>query len=147
MRAKVAAVLFWFAALALFPTVVLARQNASPADLVVLHGRIYTVNAKQPWAQALAIRDGKILSVGAEREIEKYRGPSTKVIDARSHLVLPGFEDTHVHFTAGSFSLQQVKLDDAGSIGEIQKRVKEYAEAHPGTSFIQGIWLDVPSVW
>src|SRR5512135_3674428 len=142
MRAKVAAVLFWFVALAVFPTEVLARQTASLADMVVLHGKIYTVNARQPWAQALAIRDGKILSVGSEKEIEKYRGAATKVIDAQNHLVLPGFEDTHVHFTAGSFGLQQVKLDDADSIAEIQKRVKEYAEAHPGTSFIQGFgWM------
>lgn len=142
MRAKVAVVLFWFVAPAVFPTEVLARQTASLADMVVLHGKIYTVNARQPWAQALAIRDGKILSVGSEKEIEKYRGAATKVIDAQNHLVLPGFEDTHVHFTAGSFGLQQVKLDDADSIAEIQKRLKEYAEAHPGTSFIQGFgWM------
>jgi len=126
----------------LFTRSVSAQQNAAPADMVVLHGKIYTVNAKQPWAQALAIRDGKIISVGSEKEIEKFRGASTRVIDAKDHLVLPGFVDTHVHFTGGAFSLQQVKLDDASSIAEIQKRVKEYAAAHPGNSFIEGFgWM------
>ena len=119
-----------------------AQEHASPADLVVLHGEIYTVNAKQPWAQALAIRGGKIIAVGSDKQMESYRGASTQVIDAKGHLVFPGFVDTHVHFTGGSFSLQHVKLDDAESIPEIQKRVKEYAAAHPGTSFVEGFgWM------
>ena len=139
MRIAVAVLLLMVANV--FTSAVLA-QDASPADIVVLHGKIYTVNAKQPWAQALAIRDGKIILVGSEKEIEKFRGASTRVIDAKDHLVLPGFEDTHVHFIGGAFSLQQVKLDDASSIAEIQKRVKEYAAAHPGNSFIQGFgWM------
>ncbi len=119
-----------------------AQEHASPADLVVLHGKIYTVNTKQPWAEALAIRGGKIIAVGSDKQMESYRGASTQVIDAKGHLVLPGFVDTHVHFTGGSFSLQHVKLDDAESIPEIQKRVKEYAAAHPGTSFVEGFgWM------
>lgn len=114
----------------------------APADIVVLHGKIYTVNAKQPWAEALAIRGGKIIAVGSQKEIGRYRGATTRTIDAKDHLVLPGFVDTHVHFTGGAFSLQQVKLDDAATVAEIQKRVKEYAAAHPGTSFIQGFgWM------
>lgn len=128
--------------LVLFAGSGLAQKADSPADVVVLRGKIYTVNARQPWAEAVAIRDGKIVAVGSEKEIEKYRGPSTQTIDAKDHLVLPGFVDTHVHFTSGAFSLQQVKLDDAATIREIQKRVKEYAAAHPGTSFIQGFgWM------
>ena len=119
-----------------------AQGHASPADLVVLHAKIYTVNAKQPWVQALAIRGGQIIAVGSDKQMESYRGAFTQVIDAKGHLVLPGFVDTHVHFIGGSFSLQHVKLDDADSIPEIQKRVKEYAAAHPGTSFIQGFgWM------
>lgn len=119
-----------------------AQTAKAPADIVVLHGKIYTVNAKQPWAEALAIRAGRIVAVGSEKEIEKYRKASTRVIDAKDHLVLPGFVDTHVHFTDGSFSLDQVKLDDATTIPEIQKRVKDYAAAHPGQSFIEGFgWM------
>src|SRR5438067_1099095 len=115
-----------------------AQERASPADLVVLHGELYTVNAKQPWAEAPAIRGGKIIAVGLDKQMEGYRGVSTQVIDAKGHLVLAGFVDTHVHFTGGFFSLHHVKLDDAESIPEIQKRVKEYAAAHAGTSFVEG---------
>jgi len=119
-----------------------SQESNSSADVILRNAKIYTVNTKQPWADALAVRGGKILAVGSEKQIEKYRGPATRVIDAKGHLILPGFVDTHVHFAGGAFSLQHVKLDDAATIPEIQKRVREYAAAHPGTSFVQGFgWM------
>lgn len=142
MRGKLAAAFLSLIVQCVLTNAALAQSKPAPADTLVVHGKIYTVDSKQPWAQALAIRDGKIVFVGSEREIEKYRGASAKVIDAQDHLVLPGFQDSHVHFTGGAFSLQHVKLDDADTVAEMQKRVKEYAEAHPGTSFIQGFgWM------
>jgi hypothetical protein len=66
-----------------------AGTKSTTADVVLVHARIYTVNAHQPWAEALAIREGTILAVGTEREIAHYRGPSTKVIDAKGRLILP----------------------------------------------------------
>lgn len=125
-------------ALALITRNALADGHDVPADVIVLHGKIYTVDTRKPWAEALAIRDGKIIAVGTEKEVEAYRGSSTKAIDAKNHMVLPGFVDTHVHFTGGAFTLQQVKLDDATTIAQIQQRVKDYAAAHPGSSFIRG---------
>src|ERR1700687_1007270 len=65
------------------------------ADTVVVNARIYTVNVRQPWAEALAIRGDKLLAVGSAKDIAVYRGPSTKVIDAGGKLVLPGFLDCH----------------------------------------------------
>lgn len=108
------------------------------ADVVVLHGHIYTVNARQPWAEALAIRHGKIIAVGTEREINAYRGVSTKVIDAKGRLVLPGFTDCHAHFLDGSFTLEQINLDDATTIAEIVQRVKAYAALHPKDPWVLG---------
>src|SRR5690348_15441745 len=67
------------------------RGKAQSADTILLHARIYTVDSKHPWAEALAIRDGKILAVGSDREIGRLRGASTEVIDAKGRLVLPGF--------------------------------------------------------
>jgi predicted amidohydrolase YtcJ len=113
-------------------------QTPKPADTLVLHAHIYTVNARQPWAEALAIRDGKILAVGTDHEIIRYRGASTKVIDAKHRLVLPGFTDCHAHFLDGSFTLQQVSLDDATTISEIVRRVKAYADAHPKDPWLLG---------
>ncbi|PYX86495.1 MAG: hypothetical protein DMG68_15210 [Acidobacteria bacterium] len=68
-------------------------QAQSHAEVVLVNARIYTVNTKQPWAEALAIHAGKILAVGSEKDIAAFRGPATKVIDAQGHLVVPGFTD------------------------------------------------------
>jgi predicted amidohydrolase YtcJ len=79
-------------------------QNADPdsstggaADSIVLGGKIYTVNPQQPWAQAVAVRQGKIVAVGSEADIHALRGPRTEVIEVDGHMVLPGFTDTHLH--------------------------------------------------
>lgn len=109
-----------------------------PADIIVLHGRVYTENPKQPWAQAVAIRGSKIVAVGEDATIEKRRGMGTKVINAGGKLVLPGFVDCHVHFLSGSLGLSQVNLEGAKDLAEIQKRLREYAAEHPGDDWIRG---------
>ena len=108
------------------------------ADIIVTHGRVYTENPKQPWAQAVAIRGGKISAVGEDAAIEKRRGMGTKVINAAGKLVLPGFTDCHVHFYRGSLSLSRVKLDGAKDLAEMQKRLRDYAAEHPGNDWILG---------
>jgi predicted amidohydrolase YtcJ len=113
-------------------------QSSAAADTVVINARIYTVNPLQPWAEALAIHDGKIVAVGTTREIAARRGPSTHVIDAQGRLVLPSFTDCHIHFLDGSLSLLQVNLDEARTVGEIQRKVKQYADAHPDLAWILG---------
>jgi predicted amidohydrolase YtcJ len=126
--------------LSLLPVLALASLAAAqtPADAVLLHARIYTVNAQQPWADALAIRSGNIVAVGTEAEIQNYRGPSTRVIDAGGRLVLPGFTDCHIHFMDGSLSLERINVEDVKTIAGIQQRVKEFAAAHPKDSWILG---------
>jgi predicted amidohydrolase YtcJ len=109
-----------------------------PADLIVVHGRVYTENPKQPWAQAVAIQHGKIVAVGDDPEIERMRGTGTKVINAGGKLVLPGFVDCHIHFIDGSFSLGRVNLEGAKDPADIQKRLREYAAEHPGDDWILG---------
>jgi predicted amidohydrolase YtcJ len=122
-----------------------ANPTANSADTIVLNARIYTVNPQQPWAEALAIVGEKILAVGTKNEIEKYRGASTRIIDAQSHLVLPGFEDCHIHFMDGSMGLTQVNLNEAKTVPEIQKRVKDYAESHPKEPWITGMGWSYPT--
>ncbi len=109
-----------------------------PADIIVLHGRVYTENPQQPWAQAVAIYRGKIVAVGDDPEIERRRGIGTKVINAGGKLVLPGFVDCHIHFIDGSFSLGRVNLEGAKDPADIQKRLREYAAEHPGDDWILG---------
>src|SRR5437879_11376934 len=84
---------------------------AEPADIIVVHGRVYTENSQQPWAQAVAIHRGKIVAVGDDAVVERMRGLSTKVIDAGGKLVLPGFVDCHIHFIEGYFSLGCVNIE------------------------------------
>ncbi len=111
---------------------------AEPADIIVVHGRVYTENPQQPWAQAVAIHHGKIVAVGDDAVVERMRGIGTKVIDAGGQLVLPGFVDCHIHFVDGSFSLGRVNLEGARDPVDIQKRLREYASEHPGDDWILG---------
>ena len=115
-----------------------SKDVKNAADLVVIHGRIYTLDSKQPWAQALAIRADKIVAVGDDAAIGKFRGPDTKVIDAAGQLVLPGFVDCHIHFMDGSLSLGRVNLEGAKDVAEIQQRLREYAAKHPGNNWLLG---------
>ncbi|MFN7997024.1 MAG: amidohydrolase [Bryobacteraceae bacterium] len=116
-----------------------------PSDTVVVNAKIYTVNAKQPWAEALAIRGDRIVSVGGNPEIRASIAPSTRVIDAGGRLVLPGFTDCHIHFMEGSLGLLHVDLNGASTVAEIQKRVREYAVSHPKEPWILGMGWTYPA--
>ncbi|HEX4485344.1 MAG TPA: amidohydrolase [Terriglobales bacterium] len=122
-----------------------AQEVVDAANSIIFNARIYTVNPKQPWAEALAVRDGKILVIGSTKEAMAHKGPLTKTIDAKQHIILPGFTDCHIHFMEGSLGLTHVDLNDAGSVAEIQKRVKEYATAHPQEPWITGMGWTYPT--
>jgi predicted amidohydrolase YtcJ len=84
--------------LTLLGCTVLSQDRA--ADLVIVNGDIRTMAEKQPRAEALAVVDGRIVAVGKNEEIRKRIGEATRVVDAGGRLVLPGFNDAHVHFMA-----------------------------------------------
>ncbi|HXJ11493.1 MAG TPA: hypothetical protein VNH19_04410, partial [Candidatus Limnocylindrales bacterium] len=71
---------------------VFAQQAAgiAPAEILIVHAKVYTLDPQRPWAQAIAIRDGKIVAVGSDEEAKRYRGSGTKLINAGGKLVLPG---------------------------------------------------------
>lgn len=115
-----------------------AQQAPAPADTILLHGKVYTVNAKQPWAEAIAVRDGTIVAVGTDAEIAKLRGDSIHVIDAQGKLVFPGFVDCHIHFLDGSLSLGRVNLEGSKNVSDIQQKLRDYAKEHPGTGWVRG---------
>lgn len=77
-----------------------------PADLVVRGARIYTVDAVRPWAEALAVKEGRLVFVGSDSAVDGWIGPGTRVVDARARMILPGFHDAHAHL-ALSASLRQ----------------------------------------
>ena len=129
-----------FVAVARVTRPVFAQQSdrVSPAEILIVHAKVYTLDPQKPWAQAVAIRDGKIQAVGRDEEVERYRGIGTKRIDAGGKLVLPGFTDCHVHFLSGSLGLSRVHLEGSKNVAELQQRLRAYAAQHPGTDWIQG---------
>lgn len=131
-----------FSALFLFSQKDPSRPSA---DLVLINARVYTVNPQQPWAEALAVRGDNIVAVGSANDIAPYRGPSTKVLDAQRHLVLPGFTDCHIHFMEGSLLLTHLDLIGTKSVEDIQKKLKDYAASHPNELWITGAGWTYPT--
>lgn len=121
------------------------KSKPQPADVIIRNARIYTVNERQPWAEAIAISADKIVAVGSTDQIAPYKGASTKIVDAGGRLVLPGFEDCHIHFMEGSLGLTHVDLNGSKTVAEIQRRVKAYAESHAQEPWITGMGWTYPT--
>lgn len=94
------------------------------ADLVLINGKIITLNDSQPEAEAVAVENGKILFVGSDKQTKQFIGDKTKVIDLHGKTVVPGFIDTHAHLTEFGFSLLQIDLRNVSSIKEIQQKLE-----------------------
>jgi len=119
-------------------------------DSIYLNGKIYTVNDAQPWAEAIAIKDGKIIAVGSDEEISGTTGENTIVIDLEGKFVMPGLHDPHVHIEQaykGEILGDQLLTfsADASSIKELQQLLKEYADKNPDLKvlFAQGLPQDM----
>ena len=125
-------------ALAFVTPFTLAAQTRTPADLIVTNARIYTVDEAHPSAQALAVKDGRFLFAGSEREVMALRGPATKVVDAGGHTVIPGMVDAHAHVLGIGESLQQVDLTGTRSYDEVVARVAAAAKGAPAGKWILG---------
>jgi hypothetical protein len=111
---------------------------AAPADLIIRDAHIVTVDPKFTIAQAAAIRGGKFIAVGTDAEVLKTKGPNTKVVDLRGQTVLPGFNDTHVHLTAGEELPLQVDLTHIHSIKNIQAVISARAKLEKPGAWIVG---------
>lgn len=123
---------------ALFVACECAAQTKPAADLIITNGKIWTVDKAMPTAQAVAVVDERIVAVGSATEIETWRGPQTRVIDAGGKLVLPGFNDAHVHFVSGGMQLDNVQLKDATSAQEFARLIGERAKVTPKGEWILG---------
>jgi hypothetical protein len=111
------------------------------ADLVIVNGKVWTVDPAKPGANALAIVGERIVAVGTTAEIEKWVGSNTKKMDARGKSVLPGFIDSHVHFSSGGFEISGVQLRDAATPEEFARRIGEFAKKVPrGEWILGGTW-------
>ena len=115
-----------------------AGQRKPAADLIITNGKVWTVDKSLPTAQALAVLGDRIVAVGSAPEIDAWRGPRTQVIDAGGRLVLPGFNDAHVHFVSGGMQLDNVQLKAATSAQEFARLIGGRAKVTPKGEWIEG---------
>ncbi len=117
------------------------------ADKIIINGRVHTMaagsTASAPCAQAIAIKDEKIIAVGDDQQITQYAHTSTQIIDAKGHLVLPGLQDTHIHFQLSSADIyHSAVLYEAETLAQALAIIKEFSEKNPLKKWIRGVGFD-----
>ena len=126
-----------FACIAILFSFSASAQNLT-VDLIVVNAKVHTMDSAKAAAEAFAVMNGKIVAVGTNDEIKKLANSPTKMIDAQGKVVIPGFNDAHVHFLEGGYQLSSVDLRDAKSPEEFVKRIKEFAAKQPKGRWILG---------
>jgi predicted amidohydrolase YtcJ len=128
----------------LFASAMSARAEAAGyPDLLLINGNVYTVNEHQPRAEAVAIKAGRILFVGANSETQGLRGPETRILDLHGQTVLPGLTDSHCHIFGIGAREMTLNLEGTNSSADFLAKVKARATAQPGGSWVQGRgWIE-----
>jgi predicted amidohydrolase YtcJ len=114
------------------------KAGTDAADLALTGGRIYTVDARRSWAEAVAIRGGRIVFVGSDEDAKAHIGPDTKVVELEGRLVMPGFQDAHIHPISAGLEAQSCDLNGLETVEEYLVVIKQYADAHPDAAWITG---------
>ncbi|HXZ31897.1 MAG TPA: amidohydrolase family protein [Terriglobales bacterium] len=127
-----------FAVLLLSIAVSMSAQTKPAADLIITNANVWTGDEAHPTAQAVAVLGDRIVAVGSNAEILLWRGTETKKIDAGGKLLLPGFNDAHVHFIDGGRQLDSVQLNDATSTDQFVRRIAEQVKKTPKGEWILG---------
>ena len=111
------------------------------ADLVLVNGIVRTMDPAASTAEAVAVRDGRIIRVGSSADLKAMAGPGTRVVDLRGAAVLPGFIDSHTHFLDGGFALASIQLRDVRSREELASRIAaKVREIGKGEWILNGDW-------
>ncbi|MBN1245319.1 amidohydrolase [Candidatus Bathyarchaeota archaeon] len=108
------------------------------ADLVLTNGKIFTMNPSQPHAEAVAIKDGKIVQVGTNDDVNRWIGKDAKIIDLKGKTVVPGFIDTHIHVADFGTVLAWLDLSNVRSIQELQAALKARVQRTPRGKWVIG---------
>lgn len=115
-----------------------ANAQTMLADLIIVNARVHTMDKARPEVEALAVYGNRIAAVGTSEEIRKLAGARARIVDAHGALVLPGFNDAHVHFIDGGGHLASVQLRDAASPEEFAERIRQFAAKTPKGRWITG---------
>jgi predicted amidohydrolase YtcJ len=132
------AVLVALAACARGPAGPAGAAPVEPADLLLRGGAVYTVDAARTWAQAVAVRDGSIVYVGSDENAAPYVGEETRVVDLDGRMLLPGFQDAHIHPISGGLRAIGCELGALATRDAYLKAIADYAAAHPDEPWILG---------
>ncbi len=108
------------------------------ADLVFRGGAVYTVDAARSWASAVAVTGNRIVYVGDNRGVEAFVGRTTRVVDLRGRMLLPGFQDSHIHPGGGGLGMDLVDVGGVFDRAGVFRIIEEYAAAYPDRPWIEG---------
>jgi len=120
------------------PADVSDTTSDGPADVVFTGGAVYTVDPARTWAQAVAVKDGRIVTVGTNGSVADLIGPKTQVHDLGGSMLLPGFQDAHVHPPSGGLEMLQCNLNEAYTREGYERIVADYASEHSDVEWIRG---------
>ena len=112
------------------------------ADLVLVNGRVITVNPFDSVAEAVAVKDGRVLRVGSTVDVKKLAGRKTKIIDLKGQALFPGFIDTHEHCIRRGLQMDWVNCKAMSSLGEVVEALKAKAGSKMGGDWVVGSWFD-----
>jgi len=120
-----------------------AHSRAEPADVVFKNGNIYTVNERQPHAEAIAVKAGKIIFVGSNADVKAYEGKGTRVVDLKGNTVVPGLTDSHYHLSGVGAREMNLNLEGITSLEGFLAKVKErVVRAKPGEWVTGRGWIE-----
>lgn len=126
------------------PAAFAAAGAQKPADVVLTHAAVYTMDAARSWAEAVAVRAGRIVYVGPSSGAGAFQGPRTRVVDLAGKMILPGFHDAHVHPVTGGMELALCNLNGLKTRDQVFEAIRKYATDHPKAAWIVGGGWDLP---
>ena len=113
-------------------------DSLDTADIIFFNGEVYTVDINRSWAQAVAVRGSKIIYVGNDSDVMKFKGKGTRLVDLENRMLMPGFQDSHVHPIEAGMAYIGCSLHDGKSIEDYMRIVADCAKLSEGASFIDG---------
>jgi predicted amidohydrolase YtcJ len=123
----------------------MTQAHSAKADLILHNGKVATLDARKPTAEAVAVREGKFVAVGSDNEVLKFRGDHTQVIDTRGRAIIPGLYDSHLHLIRGGLNYNmELRWDGVPSLADALHMLKQQAQRTPPPQWVRvvGGWTE-----